>query len=189
MTWFPTLEYTLIAWRFVEGVEGCWFEPVEQPGESGCVLDDSQFNVNIIKPDVVKRSDAQCDFPGCIKKTNYICTWHLSDLPRSLPTDPSAGKEPGRGVGVHPASHREETRLQLGCGALRLLRSLCWRYDCQYVCGPAHVCVRDETRKTLCVRSLNPSIERQFSNHSSATVTMRGTPVKLWWCTSAVPHP
>lgn len=50
-------------------------------------------------------------------------------------TDPPAGKEPGRGVGVHAASHGEEARLQLGCCAIWLLGSLCWRWrQCVLVC-------------------------------------------------------
>lgn len=55
--------------------------------------------------------------------------WHLSDRLCPCLTDPSAGKEPGCGVGVHSSSRWTETWLQLGCGAVRLLCSLCWRWD------------------------------------------------------------
>lgn len=45
------------------------------------------------------------------------------------PVDSPSGAEPGGVVGVHPVPLREETWIQLGRGALRLLCSVCWRWD------------------------------------------------------------
>lgn len=79
----------------------------------------------------------------CDSLEKWTSEWRFDDLllmwnreiPRLTvtfcPTDPPAGKEPGCGVGVHTASHRKETWLQLGRGALGLLRSLCRRWGCE----------------------------------------------------------
>lgn len=114
--------------------------------------------------------------------------WHLSDRLCSRLTDPSAGKEPGCGVGVHSASRWTETWLQLGCGAVGLFCSLCWRWDknvllavpddCHYSCHH----IRNRVRSVLSWLgwSLSIWLNKNFKSKWTKTAKCDDKKSRLW---------